>query len=72
MLVLRYIDPERPRPFRVPFVWAVTLTGAGACLYTMAGLPTQAWIRFGYWLAVGLILYFAYGYRRSLLRRAEN
>ena len=69
VLVLRYKDPDRPRPFRVPFVWPVCLVGAGACLYTMAGLPVTAWERFGWWLAIGLVLYFAYGFRHSLLRR---
>ena len=32
VLVLRYTDPERPRPFRVPFVWPVTLVGAALCV----------------------------------------
>jgi APA family basic amino acid/polyamine antiporter len=68
VLTLRYIDPARPRPFRVPFVWAVSLLGAAACLYVMAGLPVHAWERFGVWLAAGLVLYFAYGYRHSRLR----
>jgi APA family basic amino acid/polyamine antiporter len=68
VLVLRVKEPERPRPFRVPFVWAVSLIGAGACLYVMIGLPTQAWIRFGWWLAVGLLIYFLYGFRHSRLR----
>jgi APA family basic amino acid/polyamine antiporter len=72
VLVLRYKDPDRPRPFRVPFVWPVTLIGTAACLYTMYGLPPTAWERFGWWLLIGLILYFAYGYRNSLLRRAAN
>ncbi len=35
----------------------------------MKGLPTHAWERFGIWLAVGLLLYFVYGYRHSRLRR---
>jgi basic amino acid/polyamine antiporter, APA family len=72
VLVLRYKDPDRPRPFRVPFVWPVAVLGALACLYTMKGLPIQAWERFGYWLALGLILYFAYGFQNSRLhgRRA--
>jgi APA family basic amino acid/polyamine antiporter len=70
VLVLRYTDPDRPRPFRVPFVWGVSVLGAAACLYVMAGLPTQAWVRFGYWLLIGLILYFMYGYRRSTLHRS--
>src|SRR5262245_38755438 len=69
VLVLRYKDPERPRPFRVPFVWPVAVLGALACIYTMKGLPPKAWERFGYWLALGLILYFAYGFQNSRLRR---
>jgi APA family basic amino acid/polyamine antiporter len=68
VLVLRIKDPDRPRPFRVPFVWPVTLVGAGACLYVMSGLPAHAWERFAIWLAIGLVLYFGYGYRRSRLR----
>jgi basic amino acid/polyamine antiporter, APA family len=70
VLVLRYKDPGRPRPFRVPLVWPVCLIGAAACVYIMVGLPTHAWERFGIWLALGLLLYFVYGYRHSRLRRA--
>jgi basic amino acid/polyamine antiporter, APA family len=68
VLVLRIKEPDRPRPFRVPFVWPVTLLGAGACIFVMAGLPGTAWVRFAIWLAIGLALYFAYGYRHSTLR----
>jgi APA family basic amino acid/polyamine antiporter len=72
VLVLRYKDPDRPRPFRVPFVWPVTLTGTAACLYTMYGLPPTAWERFGWWLALGLVLYFVYGFRHSVLRNSRR
>ncbi len=68
VLVLRYKDPSRHRPFRVPAIWLVSLVGAAACLYTMKGLPTHAWERFGIWLAIGAVIYFAYGYRHSRLR----
>ncbi len=68
VLVLRIVDPDRPRPFRVPFVWPVTLVGAGACVYTMFGLPAHAWERFAIWLGLGLLIYFLYGYRHSTLR----
>jgi APA family basic amino acid/polyamine antiporter len=71
VLVLRYTDPDRPRPFRVPFVWGVAVVGAAACVYTMSGLPRHAWERFGIWLAIGLALYFVYGYRNSRLRAAR-
>ncbi len=72
VLVLRRTDPGRHRPFRVPAVWLVTLAGAAACLYIMSGLPAHAWERFGIWMALGLALYFAYGYKHSTLRRGRG
>jgi APA family basic amino acid/polyamine antiporter len=72
VLVLRRTDPDRHRPFRVPAVWFVTLAGAAACIYIMWGLPAHAWERFGIWMALGLALYFAYGYKHSTLRRGRG
>ncbi len=69
VLVLRHTDKDRPRPFRVPAVWFVTLLGAGACIYVMTGLPVRAWERFGIWMAAGLLLYFVYGFKHSKLRK---
>jgi APA family basic amino acid/polyamine antiporter len=69
VVVLRHTDPNRPRPFRVPFVHVVGLGGAGLCIFVMAGLPALAWVRFGWWLALGLAIYFVYGYRHSHLRK---
>jgi APA family basic amino acid/polyamine antiporter len=68
VLVLRYKDPGRTRPFRVPAVWLVTVAGAAACFYVMSGLPVHAWERFGIWLAIGIAFYFLYGQRNSKLR----
>jgi len=70
VLALRYKEPTRGRPFRVPFVWPVAIGGAAACIYLMTGLPGLAWRRFLIWLAIGLVLYFLYGIRNSALRRA--
>jgi len=72
VLVLRHTEPERPRPFRVPFVWPVCVLSAVGCVYIMLGLPGSAWRRFGWWLAIGLILYATYGYRHSRLRAAAR
>jgi APA family basic amino acid/polyamine antiporter len=69
VIVLRYTDPTRKRPFRVPFVHFVGIVGAGLCLFVMRGLPHLAWVRFGWWLLIGLALYVLYGYAHSTLRR---
>ena len=70
VVVLRVVEPERHRPFRVPLVWAVGPLGALACAFIMAGLPVQAWERFGLWLGLGLIVYLGYGARHSRLRQS--
>ena len=68
VLVLRVKEPDRPRPFKVPFVWPVGLLSAAACVFIMAGLPKQAWERFFLWLVIGVLIYAFYGYRNSKLR----
>jgi basic amino acid/polyamine antiporter, APA family len=68
VLVLRHTEPERPRPFRVPFAWFVCLLSAAGCVYIMLGLPQSAWERFAAWLIIGLVLYATYGYRHSRIR----
>ncbi len=68
VLVLRYKEPDRPRPFKVPLVWPVCVLSALGCIFIMYGLPGAAWRRFGGWLAIGLILYFTYGFSHSRLR----
>jgi basic amino acid/polyamine antiporter, APA family len=69
VIFLRRIDPERPRPFRVPLVPLTPLISIVACIYLMIQLPGVTWIRFAIWLVVGLIIYFTYGYTHSTLRR---
>ena len=68
VLVLRVLEPDRPRPFKVPFVWPVAILSAAACVFIMAGLPRQAWERFFIWLIIGILIYAFYGYRHSHLR----
>ena len=70
VLVLRIKEPDRPRPFKVPFVWVIAPLGVAACLFIMVGLPTQAWERFGIWLALGVIIYGLYGFKHSKLRKS--
>jgi basic amino acid/polyamine antiporter, APA family len=68
VIILRKVDPDRPRPFRVPWVPVTPMISVVACFYLMYKLPGITWIRFGVWLVVGLVLYFLYGSRHSRLR----
>ncbi len=65
IIILRRIDPARPRPFRTPLVPWVPLGAIASCGYLMFELPSVTWIRFFGWMAAGLTLYFLYGFRRS-------
>jgi APA family basic amino acid/polyamine antiporter len=71
VLMLRVKNPTRPRPFKVPFVWAIAPLGMLACAYLMFKLPSTAQVRFVWWLVIGLALYFLYGYRNSRLRQGR-
>jgi len=66
VVVLRRKDPDRPRPFRVPFgPYLLPLLGAVSCAALIYFLPEGSYWRFLGWLALGLAIYFAYGYARS-------
>jgi APA family basic amino acid/polyamine antiporter len=68
IIILRRTDPDRPRVFKTPLVPWVPLMGIAMCLYLMMGLPLITWIRFGVWLAAGMVLYFTYGFWKSHMR----
>src|SRR2546426_10068080 len=72
VLILRKIDPDRPRPFRTPLVPWVPLGAIVTCAFLMRELPWVTWRRFVVWLVVGLLLYFTYGFWRSRLGRRSN
>ncbi len=71
VIVLRYKDPDRVRVFKTPWVPVIPLLGIGSCLYLMAGLPWITWVRFGIWLLMGLVVYFAFGWRKSKLAKSQ-
>jgi basic amino acid/polyamine antiporter, APA family len=72
VLVLRYTDPSRARPFRTPWVPFVPIAGILACFYLMAGLPVDTWARLIIWMAIGLAIYFLYGRRHSKVQLAAR
>ena len=69
VLVLRYRQPDLERPFRTPFVPVVPIASALVALLLMGGLPSETWARLVVWMELGLMLYGAYGYHRSLLQQ---
>jgi APA family basic amino acid/polyamine antiporter len=63
--VLRVRSPELPRPFRAPMMPLTPILGILISLAMMLGLPGETWLRLVIWLAVGLVIYFAYGRKHS-------
>ena len=65
VIVLRRTQPDRPRGFKVPLVPLFPLISVVLCGGLMTGLTVVTWIRFFVWLAIGLVIYFAYSQRHS-------
>jgi APA family basic amino acid/polyamine antiporter len=72
VLVLRRTRPDLKRAFRCPGVPVVPVLAVLTSLYLMLNLPSATWIRFFVWMAVGLVVYFAHGARRSRLATDPN
>ena len=71
VLVLRYKRPDLPRPFRVKWVWFVSVMGFVFCGVMAATLDFLTWIRLIVWTIIGVAIYFGYSYSRSHLRKGE-
>ena len=69
VLIMRVTHPNAHRPFRAPFSPLVPILGIAICLLLMFSLPVENWWRLGLWLLGGLIIYFGYGKRRSVMAR---
>jgi APA family basic amino acid/polyamine antiporter len=68
IIFLRRSKPDIPRPFKTPLVPLIPLLGAGFCLLQMFSLPWDTWLRLIIWMAIGFIIYFTYGIKKSKLR----
>jgi basic amino acid/polyamine antiporter, APA family len=71
VLLLRMREPNLPRAFKTPWVWAVAPLGAISALYLMISLPWRTWERLIIWFLVGIVIYFLYGVRHSKLASRE-
>ena len=72
IIFLRYQRPELERPFRTPWVPVVPILSALVSFMLMASLPGATWMRLVVWMAIGLVIYFAYGYSHSEVRKRDT
>ncbi|MEU0881131.1 amino acid permease [Lentzea sp. NPDC005914] len=67
--VLRRTRPDLSRGFRVPLVPLVPILAILACLWLMLNLTALTWVRFIIWMAIGVVVYFSYSRRNSVLAK---
>lgn len=68
VLILRKTDPDRHRPFKVPFSPLFPILGIVCCgglmIYSMQFLTISAML-FPVWVGMGALVYFHYGYKKN-------
>ncbi len=72
VMVMRKTDPNIPRAFRTPWVPFVPVAGIVICFAMMISLPLDTWLRLAIWMAIGLILYYTYGKKHSIIRNEHK
>lgn len=71
VLILRRTQPDLPRPFRIRFAWPICIAGVLSCLALLSAMTAHNWLLMGGWTALGLLIYFGYGFRHSRLRATQ-
>jgi len=72
VLVMRFTQPSRHRPFRAPLLWLFAPLAILGCVVLFFFLPWQAKVLFPIWAGIGLLFYFAYGYHHSHIGRGKT
>jgi APA family basic amino acid/polyamine antiporter len=69
VMMLRKSEPDRPRKFKTPALWLVGPATIAGTLFLFFNLPFEAMIVLPVWGAIGMVIYYLYGYRKSHLAR---
>ncbi|PKB15797.1 amino acid permease [Flavobacterium sp. 5] len=72
VIILRKKEPNMVREFKTPWVPFVPLLGVAVCFAMMYGLGWTNWLRLFAWMALGVIFYFSYGKKNSVLNNPEK
>jgi APA family basic amino acid/polyamine antiporter len=67
VIILRKTRPDLKRAFRCPGVPVVPALAVIFCVTLMCYLSWVTWVAFGIWLLIGLVVYFGYARKHSLL-----
>jgi APA family basic amino acid/polyamine antiporter len=70
VIILRRKEPHLPRKFHCPGVPYIPGLAIAFCVFLMTQLAALTWWCFMIWLVLGLVVYFGYSRRRSLLHVA--
>jgi APA family basic amino acid/polyamine antiporter len=72
VIILRKTEPDMKREFRTPWVPFVPILGVLVCLAMMYGLGWPNWLRLFLWMAIGVVIYFTYSKKNSILNNPEK
>ena len=72
VMVLRKSHPDMHRPFKCPLTPVLPILGILSCMLLMLSLPLLTWIRFFVWMAIGMLIYFTYGWRKNNERERQE
>jgi APA family basic amino acid/polyamine antiporter len=72
ILIMRKKMPDAKRSFRTPLVPFVPVAGVAVCVYLMTALPGESWIRLIIWMVIGVVFYFLYGKKNSVLNTNQK
>ena len=72
VIILRKKEPNMIREFKTPWVPFVPILGAAACILMMVGLGWTNWLRLFAWMAFGILIYFFYSKKNSVLNNSNK